>query len=41
MVLSKEEGLAATDVFVTGGATLAVSHKGYGDIRWLSLVEKN
>jgi len=41
IVLSKEEGVAETDVCITSGATLAVSHKGYGDIRWLSLVEKN
>ena len=41
MVLSKEEGLAEADIGITGTATLSVSHKGYGEIRWLSLIEKN
>ena len=41
MVLSKKEGLAEADIVITSTATLSVSHKGYGDIRWLSLIEKN
>ena len=41
MVLSKKEGFAEADIVITSTATLSVSHKGYGDIRWLSLIEKN
>ncbi|UCG56480.1 MAG: hypothetical protein JSU70_16655 [Phycisphaerales bacterium] len=42
MLVSREQGLAEADLVVIGtAATLTVSHKGYGDIRWLSLVEKN
>jgi len=41
MVLSKKVGLAEANIVITSTATLSVSHKGYGDIRWLSLVEKN
>jgi len=41
MVLSKKVGFAETEIIVAGPATLSISHKGYGDIRWLSLIEKN
>lgn len=41
LVLSKKVGLAEADIVITSTATLSVSHKGYGDIRWLSLIEKN
>jgi hypothetical protein len=41
MVLSKKEGLAEADIVITSTAILSVSHKGYGEIRWLSLIEKN
>jgi len=41
LVLSKKAGLAEADIVITSTATLSVSHKGYGDIRWLSLIEKN
>jgi len=41
MVLSKKVGFAETEIAVDGPARLSISHKGYGDIRWLSLIEKN
>jgi hypothetical protein len=41
MVLSKKEGLAEADIVVAVPATLSISHKGYGEIRWLSLIEKD
>jgi len=40
MVLSKKEGLAEADIVVAGPVTLSISQKGYGEIRWLSLIEK-
>lgn len=41
MVLSKKAGIAETEIVVAGPVTLSTSHKGYGEIRWLSLIEKN
>ena len=41
LVLRKKAGLAEADIVITSTVTLSVSHKGYGDIRWLSLIEKN
>ena len=41
MVLSKKEGLVEAEIVVAGPVILSISHKGYGDIRWLSLIEKN
>ena len=41
MALSKKGGFVETDIAVTGPATLSVSHDGYGEIRWLSLIEKD
>ncbi|MBN2138594.1 MAG: hypothetical protein JW720_12375 [Sedimentisphaerales bacterium] len=39
MVLSKKTAFAETDLTVTKPAILSISHKGYCDLRWLSLVE--
>ena len=41
MVLSKKEGIAEADIVIAGPVRLSISHKGYGEIRWLSLIEKN
>ncbi len=41
MILSKKEGLAEADIVVASPARLSISHKGYGEIRWLGLIEKN
>ena len=41
MVLGRKAEFVETDVVVTGPATLSVSHDGYGEIRWLSLIEKD
>ena len=41
MILSKKVGFAETEIVVTGPAMLSISHKGYADIRRLSLIEKN
>ena len=41
LVMSKKVGFTETDIVVASPATLSISHKGYGDIRWLSLIEEN
>ena len=41
LVLSKKAGLAKADIITTSTTILSVSHKGYGDLRWLSLIEKD
>jgi len=38
--VNKKESFAATDLVVANTAILSISHQGYGEIRWLSLVEK-
>lgn len=41
MALGKRAEFVETDVVVTRPAPLSVSHNGYGEIRWLSLIEKD
>lgn len=40
MVLTKKVGVAEAEIVVAETTVLSTSHKGYGEIRWLSLVEK-
>jgi hypothetical protein len=38
--LDKKRGFVAAEVVVARRTVLAISHEGYGEIRWVSLIEK-